>query len=797
MNKVNVSVRELIAFVMRGGSLDRPHVSFARLRQGTALHRLVQSHAPEGYMPEVSLSADIELGGILFHLTGRADGIIDTGSTVLIDEIKSTSRQLRSVSASDYPEYVAQADCYAYMYASEHGYSKVTVRLTFVSTETNEYEHHDKVKSIDELRGRVVGLLTEYLPFAKLEAEGMEEFTKSAKVLKFPHRDYRLGQQDIILDTFRALRKGKRLFVEAPTGLGKTLAVCYGAVKAIGEGAGRRIFYFTPKNTVGQAPAAAFELMRAHGLKARMIVLQAKEKCCLCKDRVHDCSGGICAYSNGHYDRINDALYSLLTKYTDITPEAVGEIARTHCVCSYELMLDAAMYCDIIICDCNYLFDPRVYLRRFFDADCDASQNIALVDEAHDLVERAREMYSAEISIGEYNKILPMIPENDFILYSPLKRMLYEFEALREKCIENRCFCGDDECGTLLDKCPFRDLVYACREFFTAATQWLRVNSENGDSVMLGTKTLSHHVREAAFSAKRFADASARKDGSFRHFAQRRGDSVRARVICIDPSKMLAERLGRVNGAVLFSATLSPIDYFKDLLGGRCSPDLRLPTPFERGQLFCAIMNKISLRYSDRDMTLDAVVETIEATVSARRGNYLVFLPSYEMLSKVSGAYRRYNPTARMIVQRADMSAEQRSKFLSSFKEGGELIGFAVLGGVFSEGIDLSGEKLIGTVIVGTGLARLNTETNIIADYFQETREAGFEYAYLYPAINKVLQAAGRVIRSESDRGVCILIDDRYATPQYARLIKEHIKDIYLVSTTEALTGALEEFWED
>ncbi len=797
MCEINISVRELIAFVMRVGSLDRPYVSFARLRQGTALHKLVQSHAPEGYIPEVSLGCDIELTGVTFHLSGRADGVIDTGGTAILDEIKSTSRSLHSVSTSDYPEYVAQAECYAYMYAAQNSYSKMTVRLTFVSTDTYECECHDSVRSIDELRGRVVGLLTEYLRFAKLEAEGRAAFAESAKKLRFPHKDYRIGQQDIILETFAAVRKGKRLFVEAPTGIGKTLSVCYGAVKAVGEGAGRRIFYLTPKNTVGEAPMAAFELMRAHGLKARIAVIQAKEKCCFCKDRVHDCSSAVCPYSNGHYDRINEALYALLSSGCDVTYESVSAVARTYCVCPYELMLDAAMYCDIIICDCNYLFDPRVFLRRFFDDDCDASQNIALVDEAHDLVDRAREMYSAELSISEYKNILPLIPENDFILYSPLRHMVSEFESLREKCTENKYMNGDEECGTLLSEEPFADLTLACREFFSAATQWLRVNGENGDEIHLGARTLSHHIREGAFAAKRFADASARSDKTFRHLSERRGDFVRARVICIDPSKMLDERMKRVRATVLFSATLSPMDYFKDVLGGKNARSLTLPSPFDKNQLFCGIMNKISLRYEDRAYTLDAVVEAIDCTVSVKPGNYLVFLPSYEMLMKVAGAYRRYNPMAKMIVQKPDMTVEQRAKFLSSFKEGGELIGFAVLGGLFSESIDLAGEKLIGTVIVGTGLARLNLESNIIADYFAQTREAGFEYAYLYPAINKVLQAAGRVIRSESDRGVCILVDDRYATPQYARLIREHMKEIYLVPSAEALMGALEDFWED
>lgn len=797
MKKITVSVRELIAFVMRGGSLDRPYVSFARLRQGTALHSLVQAKAPEGYMPEVPLSIDMTVGGVELTLTGRADGIIDLGATAVLDEIKSTARSLSSVRPSDFPEYTAQADCYAYMYAMSRGYTKMTVRLTFVSTDTLESESYDAVRTLDELHGRVLGLIEEYLRFAKIEAEGYECFSESAKKLKFPHRGYREGQEEIILDTFAAVRRGKRLLVEAPTGIGKTLSVCYGAVKAVGEGAGRRIFYLTPKSTVGAAPMAAFDTMRAHGLKARIITLLAKEKCCFCKDIVHECSSMTCAYSNGHYDRVNDALYTLLTNYEDIDKEAVDTVARAHCVCPYELMLDAAMYCDIIICDCNYLFDPRVHLRRFFDEDCNPTQNIALIDEAHHLVERAREMFSAELSLTPYAALRAVIPENDFILYSPLSSLVRELEALRDKCADNRHFEGEDECATALSTERFGDLTCAAQEFFLAATQWLRVNGDNAAEIPFAAATLASAVREAAFTAKRYADAAKRSDKHFRHLVTRRGERVNARVICIDPSSLLDYAMERVHSAVLFSATLSPVEYYKDLLGAKKAHSISVPSPFDKKNLFVAIMNKISLRYSDRERTLEAMVEAIDATVSARCGNYLVFLPSYEMLRQVVHAYKRIDPFAKIIAQKPDMTAAEREAFISSFTEDGATVGFAVLGGMFAESIDLVGEKLIGTVIVGTGLARLNLETNIIADYFEATREAGFEYAYLYPAMNKVLQAAGRVIRTEDDRGVCVLIDDRFATPQYSRLLTGHLKDIRLVPSSESLMSALERFWED
>lgn len=794
--KINISVRELISFVMRSGSMDRPRASYARLRVGTKIHKLIQDRGGDGYMAEVPLSCDIEYEDIVFSVSGRADGIISDEKGYTVDEIKSISRSPSGISPEDYPEYEAQADIYAYMLTKLYGACGVTVRLTFVSVESLESESYGVFRTAKELEERVFSLLSRYYRFAKLMADGAERFTSSAGKLKFPHKTYREGQQDIILDTFRSIKKGGKLFVQAPTGIGKTLSVCYGAVKAVGEGCGRRIFYFTPKSTVGEAPIAAFNLMRQHGLSARVITLTAKERMCHCKERVHDCASDVCPYSNGHYDRVNDALFELLSNHADITAENVAEIAKKHVVCPYELSLDAALFCDVIICDCNYLFDPRVYLRRFFDEGCDKDGSIALVDEAHDLIDRAREMYSADISSSDLTPIGSLIPESDFILYLPLKHLTESLAEIRGRCIENEYFDGEEQCGTLLCDEPFKCAAESAAEFFAAAMSWLRVNGSGAADVPCGAHTLEFAVREAAFSAKRFADACARADSRFVHLAKRRGERVEVRAICIDPSALLSERMKRVRCTVLFSATMKPMDYFTDLLGGKGAQTLTLPSPFDRSQMFSAIMHKISLRYADRERTLSSVIEIIDTVVNARLGNYMVFLPSYEMLRQVVHAYRRYDPYADICVQKPDMSLRERAAFLAKFKDDGAVIGFAVLGGMFSESIDLAGEKLIGAIVVGTGLARLNLETNIIADYFTKTREAGFEYAYLYPAMNKVLQAVGRVIRTESDHGVCILIDDRYATPQYSRLLCDHIRDIHLVGNEIALSHALDEFWE-
>lgn len=794
--EITVSVRELVSFIMRRGSVDRSVASFERLNTGSKLHRSYQMKQKPPYIAEVPLFATVNYNDITFNINGRADGIISDEAHAIIEEIKTTSKSVSSASPEDFPEYIAQADLYAYMYALEKGFNKITTRITFINTESGEASSHDTVYGFEELRVRVFKLLQMYYPFALLYAHGSERFITSAKKLKFPHHDYRMGQKDIILETFRTVRRGERLFVEAPTGLGKTLSVCYGAVKAVGEGGARKIFYLTPKSTVGEAPDAAFGLMEKHGLEMRKIKLVAKDKCCLCKDALETCSSDICPYSNGHYERANNALLTLLNNCFDITAQDIIKIAKEKMVCPHELMLDAALWCDVIICDCNYLFDPRVYLRRFFGDGCDGSSAVALIDEAHDLVDRAREMYCAHIYSENFKKISPFIPKSDFILYFPLTNLIDSFDALSKKCNENTGYFEDEKYGTLLSENAFTNLYESAKEFYTAAFKWLRINGEGALETYVGEKkSLTSLVRDCTFEAKRYCDSVKASDEKFLHLAERKGSRTKASVLCMDPSARIDERLSRVGASVMFSATLTPMDYFCDLLGGKNAGRLVLPSPFDRENLFCGVINSISTRYSDRERTVVAVAEIIERTARAKGGNYLVFLPSYDMLKRTVSVYTRLVPGRKIVAQKPDMTKSEREKFLSAFSENSEIVGFAVLGGMFSESIDLVGEKLIGTVIVGTGLAGLNMETNIISDYFARTKESGFEYAYLYPAMNKVLQAVGRVIRSEEDRGVCVLIDDRYATPQYSRLLCSAIKGVKLIQNGDTLSRALSEFW--
>ncbi len=794
---VNISVRELVGFVLRSGSADSIS-RLSRMREGTRLHKLVQERAGEGYFPEVPLSCDIEYEGIVYHISGRADGIIDTEGSAVIDEIKSTSRPISSIEPEDYPEYIAQADCYGYMYALKRGLAALTVRLTFIEASTHEIEYFDSRRTLDELRLRLETLLSHYHRFAKLRCESRAELIQGASHLKFPYREFRQGQSDIVLETYRTLKKGQRLLIEAPTGIGKTLSVCYGAVKALGDGIGSRIFYLTPKSTVGAAPLMAFERMRSRGLKLKCITLAAKERCCFCRDAISDCSSLICEFSNGHYDRISDALYELISN-DNITPELTSAVAAKHRVCPYELSLDAAMFCDVIICDCNYFFDPRVHLRRFFGEGCNPKENIVLIDEAHDLVDRARDMFSSELSLERFALLSRIIPESDFILYKPLKNLIAEFHTLGEKCSDEH---SSENYGSHLSSEPFEGLCEAASDFAKAAFEWLNTNGPalEGLTLPFSGKTdrlIVDEVRDAAYAARDYFKSVELSSKNHRHLVTVSHSSVSVASMCIDPSLLLAERFKRCRAAVLFSATLSPMEYFSDLLLASKATLLKISSPFDPDRLFVSVMDKISLRYADRERTVGEVARAIDTVVNSKRGNYLVFLPSYSMLNTVAKAYYRLSHNRDIIVQKADMTISERESFISRFTAEGAVVGFAVIGGAFAESIDLVGQRLIGTIIVGTGLAKLNIRTNIIADYFSETREMGFEYAYLYPAMNKVLQAIGRVIRTEDDRGVCVLIDDRFATRDWAKLFPDHMRRIHLIGDVYSLENALLKFWDE
>ncbi|MCI8387520.1 MAG: ATP-dependent DNA helicase [Clostridiales bacterium] len=827
---IKLSVREVTDFLCRSGSLDS-RAGIARMVEGTRMHNILQSRDANkyggAYVKEVALSWVFTLGSecdiynnegncevlpLRIELSGRADGIIDDDDGYTIDEIKTTTMPLRFINEEDFPAYRAQLDCYACMFALLHGLDHVRTRLTFCHIETEDciYFYHERTR--DELLAVVMGLLDEYRKWTRLRAYFTAELASSAAKLKFPFRSFREGQSDMVLTAYQVFKRGGRLYVQAPTGIGKTISAIYPAYKALGDGFGKRIFYLTAKTPLRTAAQNAVKLLRRSGLHTRSIILTAKEKCCLCREAVRDCSDLVCEYSEGHLDRVNAALWQLLNAYDDFTPSLIEKSAKEFKVCPYELSLDLALWCDIIICDYNYLFDPRVSLKRFFgsfddDSDCTPEENIFLIDEAHNLADRARETYSAELRFSPFLDMLKRIPESDFILYQPLRALCRQFLRLKRRAKANM-----ETNGTfLLSHDPFESFGDAVTIFIDSALEWLHVNGSLSvkDSPLPSPDKLS----DLRFDAMRFKFALERFGKSFINYVELSGDEIRVKILCRDPSAIVAKRLDRGRAAMLFSATFTPLDYYANLLGGMNEGSgsfsygskkgskirlLELESPFPRENLLVAAMYKISTRFGDRDATIHAAAEVLAATVGAKAGNYIAYFPSYRLMRETYNAFRLVDSDTYCIMQKPDMTESDRDAFIKKFDTNEKgMLAFAVLGGIFSEGIDLIGDRLIGSIIVGVGLAQLNNESNIIAEYYNEVNEQGYEYAYVYPGMNKVLQAAGRVIRTDTDRGVVVLIDDRFATPTYTNLYPSHWKGMKLVGDTHALRKVLADFWND
>ncbi len=785
---IAVAVRELVGFLCRSGSLDS-HAGTLAMNEGTRLHNILQSRGGAGYIKEVSLQKSVNIGDTAFILSGRADGIIDEADGYCVDEIKTTGVPLAYIHADDYTAYWAQAECYAWIFAADHKLENIRVRITFCHVETEEVRYFYRAYTFDELNARIISLLTEYKKWALLAIDSYAALTESAAALAFPFRALREGQEELILAAHRAFKRRERLFAQAPTGIGKTMSTLYPAVRALGEGIGRRIFYLTAKTTTRTAAMNAVEILRRGGLSARSIVLTAKEKLCRTGEVCRTCDSLRCPYSDGHYDRVNGALWELLAGDPSITREAVEAMAEKHRVCPYELSLDAALWCDIIVGDYNYLFDPRVYLRRFFSEECPGEENLLLVDEAHNLPERAREMFSATLHFAPFFSLLCRIKEEDPYLYAPLRGLCRRFLALKRRVLAE----GEDpekKRGFLLSKHPFEEFDAAVGHFAVMAQEWLAA---------MGDTPITEAVREARIEAFQYARLAEEAGREYVRYAEVHEEAITVRLLCLDPAAHLGKRLEKVRGAVFFSATLTPTDYFADILGGgEKTALLELGSPFPRENLFVGVMDKVSTRYADRERTPHESAQILAAAVQAKKGNYIVYFPSYSLLKDTWRAFRHLDRQTVCIAQKPSMTEAEREAFLSQFGQERpvSMLAFCVLGGIFSEGIDLTGDKLIGSIIVGTGIGALTSERNVLAEYYEETRGTGFDYAYTYPGMNKVLQAAGRVIRTESDRGIVLLIDDRFGEARSVRLFPRHWRGLSLIGDIPSLQEALRRFWE-
>lgn len=772
---VSVSVREMVSFVLRTGDLGAGHgfVGPNRALEGTRGHQRLQKKRPSTYEAEVAVSVEIEDDDFTLRIKGRIDGVLIENGSLLIEEIKTIERP-RSGPAD--PLHWAQAKIYALLYAREHGFSGAEIRITYLNLASGETVEFQECFTIASLGAFFDSVVAEYLQWIRELRQWHRLRDQSIQDLAFPFAKYRAGQRSLAVAVYRTIKARGRLFAEAPTGIGKTVSVLFPAIKAMGEGRVEKIFYTTAR-TVGRTVVEKAVIdLRTGGLHLRAVTITARDK--ICFNNGQPCDTATCPFAIGYYDRVKAAMRDALRQEA-FQRTQIEEIARKHQVCPFELSLDLSVWVDLIICDYNYVFDPSVSLKRYFD---DEKHDYAiLVDEAHNLVDRAREMFSASLDrarlLAAKAPIQPHLPKCAKALGTIASRLaaLKKEEDWTER--EN----------ALVAKTPPEIIQKSLKKFLELAEAWLAQNEQTDFRLVL---------LDAYFAALAFQRTLELYDERYISTFDKQTESLR--LFCLDPSALIRQILRRAGAVVFFSATLTPHEYFRKFLSeDPLDTLLRLNSPFPEKNLLVMVHDQIATRLVARAASHDAVASAIGAMVRAKTGNYLVYFPSYIYMMEVLERFRRIHPACRTQAQAAGMTEFQREQFMEMFRPEGEetLVAFAVLGGIFGEGIDLVGERLIGVAIVGVGLPQICLERDLIKEHCQQSGEPGFDQAYTFPGINRVLQAAGRVIRSETDQGIVLLIDERFRQPTYRNLLPAWWTPKRVRSQPE-ITEMAKQFWE-
>lgn len=778
---IKISVRNLVEFILRSGDIDNRRsraMQAEAMQEGSRIHRKIQRRMGASYHAEVPLKIEIPRKNYQFVIEGRADGIIKE-EMITIDEIKGIYMDL-SYLEEPVGVHLAQAKCYAYMYAQQESFApdvKMGVQMTYCNLDTEEIRRFVEQYTVGELENWFLGIVAEYEKWADFQYQWRCKRQASIQKLEFPF-DYREGQKELAADVYRTIYRRKNLFIQAPTGTGKTMSTIYPSVRAVGEGLAEKIFYLTAKSITATVALDAFRILGGKGYQAKTVLITAKEKMCVCEEM--DCNPQNCPYAEGHFDRVNDAVFELLQKEEIFTREIFLEQAHRHRVCPFELCLDTASWADNIICDYNYVFDPNVYLRRFF-AEGTKEEYLFLVDEAHNLVERARSMYSAVLVKEDFLAVKKLVKP-----YS--KKVAAELEKCNKILLAYKRECEDYQiCENI------SNFAFALMRFGAAADTFLQKSTE-----FPGKK----EFLDLYLKVRHFLNMYERLDEHYVIYTQfLENHSFMIKLFCVDPALNLQECLDKGRSTVFFSATLLPIQYYKKLLSTKEENyAIYAKTAFSKEQSCLLIGDGVSSKYTRRNrMEFQNIARYIQKIVSAKKGNYMVFFPSYRFLEQV---YEEFFPMMEgqtdCIVQTTGMKEEEREEFLGEFEKERKhsLVGFCVMGGIFGEGIDLKEELLIGAIVVGTGLPQVGQEREILKQYFEAHGGEGFDYAYRYPGMNKVLQAAGRVIRTKEDKGVIALLDERFLQREYRRLFPREWEE-YTVCSHENIGNVLENFWRE
>lgn len=758
---LKISVRKLVEFAEMGGSIDSRFVGTNIMQEGTKTHQRLQGSRGEDYEKEVHLSIDYAYQSILLQIEGRCDGIFRDEKETIIEEIKTTARELSNLTEEDFPTYWAQVKMYAYIYAKKQELENISVRLLFAKRDSLEERVFTKNYSLNELEDYAEGIVMEYMDFMGTILDSVQLRNESLKQLSFPFPSYREGQKDLAKAVFKTIKEKKRLFAKAATGIGKTISTIYPTLLAIGEKECEKMIYLTAKTVTRQVAEEAFQRLIENGLHLKVVTITAKEKVCF-QEEVR-CQKEFCPFADGYYDRLKDGLKDILANELIMNRQVIEAYARKHQLCPFEFSLDLALYADAVICDYNYFFDPKVRMQRWSEFHRDT---IVLIDEAHNLADRAREMYSASISKSVFLQTGRIMKDIDKELYGKLKAVNDGLLEWRKELLDENLFVLPEKPHHIVE------LVAALVE---ECERWLKANPSGAGY---------EEVLTCFYDGQAFIRVAKEYNANFKTIVTIHKSEVHVKLACLDPSSVIRSLTKKVFATVFFSATMQPLGYYQTVLGGEKEDyHISIESPFKREQLE-VYGHAVSTKYRNRDKSIEPIIRSIISTFHSKEGNFLVFFPSYEYLMQVYDAYMKTDlpDHVRTIVQQPAMTEADREVFLKNFQARTDtLLGFAVLGGVFAEGIDLVGDRLNGVAIIGVGLPKITLERNVMKEHFEEQGYDGFDFAYVYPGMNKVQQAGGRLIRTEKDSGFILLIDDRYYTSKYRRLLPpewQNFKDL-------------------
>lgn len=775
MQSKKVSVRELVAFVHNEESIDNRKQSNHTALEGSKIHRKLQQSMDENYQSEVSLKTVYQGKQFDIQLEGRCDGIWQKENQIIIDEIKTGEHTFEQLEDATLQLFMAQAKIYAYIYALQEKLEEVVVMVRYFCTQDEKIDEYQNQYSFDELNDYYQETMKEYEKWLIFLDKYRQNRQKKLQALQFPYNNYRKGQRELSIAVYRTLSQEKCLFMEAPTGTGKTLSTLFPALKAMGEYNQGRIFYLTAKTITRQVALDTMKLFEEQQSEIKTIEISAKEKICFmneCK-----CNPDYCPFAKNYYQKQKLAIWDLLNNGHFYSREQISEVAKKYECCPFELSLDLSLYSDVIVCDYNYLFDPQVYLKRFFELE--ETDSYFLVDEGHNLISRAREMYSKALSLQLIKDFKKLLPKHHRKHHKILQQFIEYCEESR-KLLKDRDYLFQKE---LPDK--LIDLGYRWSEYFR-------------DFLLELKDEIPTWLQNLYFDLMSFLKISEYYDDHFSFLVELVNHELQFKIFCLDPAHFIKQKLDFGKGSVLFSATLSPVQYYQNLLVGH-TDDLtfRQSSPFNQNQFQVLVADYLPMTYKYRSQVVDSLCELIKKATDIKAGNYFCFFPSFSYMEEVYQRYIQLYPEAEVLIQSRELKDVEKEAFLANFQAQNEqvVLGFCVLGGVFSEGIDLKKNRLIGSIIVSVGLPQISKEQEELKRYFDEKNQQGFYYIYQLPGFNKMMQAAGRVIRTEEDRGVILLIDQRFSRKDYMQLYPSHWSKGVVVHDLFSMLNQLKQFW--